>query len=174
MHTHRHFLRAAALALLALAGASALAEVPGGSQIYQQRGADGSIVLTDRPSPKAVTERTWQTQHDDAGAAQRALDVRREAEVVSERIQRRIEAQERRAADQDMMRTRVARVDRGDVADDGLDGDGYGYGFGVPIYRQFGRRHRGAGSFEQGGSHRQGPPGGQPSRPGSRPNFNQR
>ncbi len=64
MHTHRHFLRAAALAVLALAGASALAEVPGGSQIYQQRGADGSIVLTDRPSPKAVTERTWQTQHE--------------------------------------------------------------------------------------------------------------
>ena len=68
-------------------------------QIYQQRAADGRIVLTDRPSSTAVTERTWQVDREDKAAAQqRAQDLRKEADAVSERIQRRIEAQERLAA----------------------------------------------------------------------------
>ncbi|MCE9658067.1 MAG: hypothetical protein K8R60_05865 [Burkholderiales bacterium] len=83
-------------AALPLAAAAAEART---GQIYQQRAADGRIVLTDRPSATAVTERTWLVEREDpATAAQRAMDVRREAEAVSERVQRRIEAQERLAA----------------------------------------------------------------------------
>ena len=84
--------------IVALPPAAAAAEARTG-QIYQQRAADGRIVLTDRPSATAVTERTWQVEREDpAAAAQRAFDVRREAEAVSERVQRRIDAQERLAA----------------------------------------------------------------------------
>jgi len=83
--------------IVASAGPAAAAESKG--QIYQQRAADGRIVLTDRPSATAVTERTWQVDREDpAEAQQRAQDVRREAEAVSERVQRRIDAQERLAA----------------------------------------------------------------------------
>ena len=170
MHTPRLSLRAAVFVGLTLAGASVLAEAPANSQIYQQRAADGSIVLTDRPSPKAVTERTWQLQHEDAGAAQRAVDVRREAAAVSERIQRQIEAQERRAADQDLMRSRVARLERADDVDDSGDG----YGIGVPLFRQFGRRHHGAGFADQPGFHRHGQSTGPSRSGGAGPGFNQR
>ena len=89
---------AALLAGLVMVSAPAAAAETKG-QIYQQRAADGRIVLTDRPSATAVTERTWQVDREDKEAAQqRAFDVRREAEAVSERIQRRIEAQERQVA----------------------------------------------------------------------------
>jgi hypothetical protein len=90
-------------------------------QIYQQRAADGRIVLTDRPSATAVTERTWQVDREDREAAQqRAFDVRREAEAVSERIQRRIEAQERAlAADQDRAAQQAHRDQQMARADDG-------------------------------------------------------
>ena len=98
-------LLAALLAGLALAASlpAAAAEPKGQGQgqgqIYQQRAADGRIVLTDRPSSTAVTERTWQVEREDKAAAQqRASDLRKEADAVSERIQRRIEAQERLAA----------------------------------------------------------------------------
>ena len=99
-----------ALALGALLCASAgAADAPAGAQIYQQRTADGRIVLTDRPSPTAVTERTWQMDREDpAAAAQRALEVRREADVVSERVQRRIDAQQR-ALDYDLERMRIGQ-----------------------------------------------------------------
>jgi hypothetical protein len=84
--------------IVALPLPTAAAEARSG-QIYQQRAADGRIVLTDRPSATAVTERTWQVEREDpAAAAQRASDVRREADAVSERIQRRMEAQERLVA----------------------------------------------------------------------------
>lgn len=80
--------------LLVVTAPAAAAEAKG--HIYQQRAADGRIVLTDRPSATAVTERTWQVDREDKEAAlQRASDVRREADAVSERVQRRIEAQER-------------------------------------------------------------------------------
>ena len=93
-------------------GAARAAEPPAGAQIYQQRAADGRIVLTDRPSPTAVTERTWQMDREDPAAAhQRALEVRREADAVSERVQRRIDAQQR-ALDNDLERMRMAQRER--------------------------------------------------------------
>src|SRR5262245_10466892 len=85
--------------IVATALPAAAAEQKGQGQIYQQRAADGRIVLTDRPSSTAVTERTWQVEREDkAAAAQRAQDLRKEADAVSERVQRRIDAQERMAA----------------------------------------------------------------------------
>ncbi len=100
-------------ALLSLAnGAAVAAEQLASAQIYQQRAADGRIVLTDRPSPTAVTERTWQMDREDPAAArQRALEVRREADAVTERVQRRIEAQERALA-YDLERMRLAQRER--------------------------------------------------------------
>lgn len=87
---------AALLAGLIVASALPAAAAESKGQIFQQRAADGRIVLTDRPSATAVTERTWQVDREDPAAAQqRGQDVRREAEAVSERVQRRIEAQER-------------------------------------------------------------------------------
>ena len=100
-------------ALLVGSAGGAAAETPATAQIYQQRGADGSIVLTDRPSPKAVTERTWQMDREDPVAArQRALEVKREAEAVSERVQRSIESQQRLASEADLMRLRLALLER--------------------------------------------------------------
>ena len=102
----------AGLLLVVACGARA-ADPPAPSQIYQQRAADGRIVLTDRPSATAVTERTWQVERDDPAAAQRrADDVRREADTVSERVQRRIDAQERYAAESDLERMRLAQRER--------------------------------------------------------------
>lgn len=99
--------------LCGAAGAAPVADPPASAQIYQQRGADGRIVLTDRPSPSAVTERSWQMEREDPQAAQRrALEMRREANAVSERVQRRIEAQERSAAESDLERMRLAQRDR--------------------------------------------------------------
>ena len=93
-------------------GAARAAESSAGAQIYQQRAADGRIVLTDRPSPTAVTERTWQMDREDPAAAERrALEVRREADAVSERVQRRIDAQQR-ALDNDLERMRMAQRER--------------------------------------------------------------
>lgn len=99
--------------LLVLACGARAADPSAPGQIYQQRAADGRIVLTDRPSPTAVTERTWQVERDDPAAAQRrAYDVRREADAVSERVQRRIDAQERYAAESDLERMRLAQRER--------------------------------------------------------------
>ena len=99
--------------LLVVACGARAADPPAPGQIYQQRAADGRIVLTDRPSPTAVTERTWQVERDDPAAAQRrASDVRREADAVSERVQRRIDAQERYAAENDLERMRLAQRER--------------------------------------------------------------
>jgi hypothetical protein len=83
-------------------------------------------VLTDRPSANAVTERTWQMEREDPAAVhQRALEVRREADAVSERVQRMIEAQERRATEADLERMRLARFQRpADASWSDGDGDG--------------------------------------------------
>jgi hypothetical protein len=90
---------AALIAGLIVASALPAAAAEPKGQIYQQRAADGRIILTDRPSSTAVTERTWQVDREDPQAAQqRAQEVRREADAVSERVQRRIDAQERLAA----------------------------------------------------------------------------
>lgn len=98
--------------LCGAAGAAPAADPSGLTQVYQQRGADGRIVLTDRPSPTAVTERSWQLEREDPQAAQRrALEVRREADAVSERVQRRIDAQQR-SVDYELERMRLAQRDR--------------------------------------------------------------
>ncbi|HEY2559331.1 MAG TPA: hypothetical protein VGI48_06450 [Caldimonas sp.] len=97
-----------ASAVLAVAPAAAASDPPT-TQIVQQRMSDGRILLTDRPAAGAKTERTWQVPAEDPAAArQRALDVRAEAQQVSERIQRLIE-QERRA-DEENQRTRIAAL----------------------------------------------------------------
>jgi len=110
-HASRTELLAALLAGIALAASLPAAAAEAKGQIYQQRAADGRIVLTDRPSATAVTERTWQVDREDREAAQqRAYDVRKEAEAVSERIQRRMEAQERQlAAEQERLYQQAQR-----------------------------------------------------------------
>ena len=102
----------AALALVALVGAlPALAGAEAANlQIIQQRTRDGSILLTDRALPGATTERSWQVRGEDPAAArQRAIDVKAEANLVSERIQRMLDQQRR--FDLEAERLRVARLD---------------------------------------------------------------
>jgi hypothetical protein len=133
-HSFRIEPLAALLAGLIVAAAlpAAAAEPKGqGGQIYQQRAADGRIVLTDRPSSTAVTERTWQVDREDKAAAQqRAQDLRKEADAVSERVQRRIEAQERiAAAEQDRAFQAQQRDQQMARYDDALYYPGYASGF---------------------------------------------
>ncbi len=84
---------------LLLVAVAVHAEATGSTkQIYQQRTADGRLLLTDRPAPEALTERTWLVAAEDAAAArQRAIDVQQQASVVAERVQRRLIEQERLA-----------------------------------------------------------------------------
>jgi hypothetical protein len=110
---------------LALGGAAggAFADTAKTAQIYLQRDATGRSVLTDRPSASAVTERTWAMDREDPVAAQqRALDVRREAEAVSVRVQRSIEAQLARSSEEGLMRQRLAMLERQNGATS-MDGD---------------------------------------------------
>ncbi len=98
------------LAVAALAGGPLLAaaEAAATTEILQQRTADGRILLTDRPSAGAKTERSWRMEAEDPAAARRrALDVKVEAQLVSERIERRI-AQQERLLDEDMQRRSLA------------------------------------------------------------------
>ncbi|MDQ6627664.1 MAG: hypothetical protein M3Z29_04330 [Pseudomonadota bacterium] len=131
-------LRSSALAAV-IAGVAAwaqpvMAEIPA-TQVYQQRGADGRIMLTDRPSPTALTERTWQVEREEPGAAQRASAVHREAEAVSARIGQRIEAEQRRADFDAFMRRQRNGLDRREeIVDDGVV-------IGVPLLRPFRQRH---------------------------------
>jgi len=113
--------------LIVAAALPATAAEPKG-QIYQQRAADGRIVLTDRPSSTAVTERTWQVDREDKEAAkQRAAEVRREADAVSERVQRRIEAQERLAAAEQERAWQAQREQKMARYDDSQYYPAYGY-----------------------------------------------
>ena len=124
--------------LLAVAGLlPSLVAAESTTKILQQRTPDGSILLTDQPSPGAKTERSWQvTAQDRAAERQRAIDVKAEANLVSERIQRSIDHQRR--ADDEAQRTRLAglaierdrRALRRDDDTYGYGGDGYGYGYG--------------------------------------------
>jgi predicted membrane chloride channel (bestrophin family) len=100
MDRPRQFGHAPAFAGLAVtlcvvtAGAAAQESNAAEARIYQQRTADGRIVLTDRPLAGAVTQRTWQTAPEDADAArQRREEARLEALAVNERIQRQLEAE---------------------------------------------------------------------------------
>jgi hypothetical protein len=109
MQTHFRPTLILVAAILGAAGIARAADNSATTQIYQQRDADGHAVFTDRPSPKSVTERTWQMNREDPVAAQqRAFEVKREADAVSERVQRTIEAQLRRASEEDMMRMQLA------------------------------------------------------------------
>lgn len=101
----------ALFALFALPSAAALAEdaSSGGAHVYQQRLADGRVVLTDRPVDGAQTQRTWQIAREDPDAAlRRSEQMRLEAQAVSERIQRRIDQQQARADAYDIERLRVS------------------------------------------------------------------
>ncbi len=81
------------------------------SQVYQQRTADGRIVLSDRPQPGAQTQRTWQFAAEDAAAAQQRRELaRREAEAISERIQRQLDREQQRAEELALERLRLAQV----------------------------------------------------------------
>jgi len=129
----RHF----ATALVAVASLlPALAAAEATTKILQQRTPDGSILLTDQPSPGAKTERSWQvTGQDRAAERQRAIDVKAEANLVSERIQRSIDSQ-RRADDEARMRLAYLQMERDRAAAPAMqDGIGYAYGggFGRPI-----------------------------------------
>jgi hypothetical protein len=102
------------------------------TQIVQQRTADGRLLLTDHPAAGAKTERTWQVDREDPAAArQRAIDVKAEANLVTERVQRMLDQQQQRRNDEDALRVRMAMADRerssGSNAQDGI---GYGYGYG--------------------------------------------
>lgn len=135
----------ALLAVAALAASPLLAAAEAGSttEILQQRTADGRILLTDRPSAGAKTERSWRMAAEDPAAArQRALDVKVEAQLVSERIERRM-AQQQRLLDEDAQRRSVALERERTVALDG--GDLYGDGLVVfaPAPLRGMHRHRG-------------------------------
>ena len=115
----RTYLSLFVLATVALPAAAAVDVAPAPSSarstasIYQQRTADGRLLLTDRPSPTAVIERTWAMEREEPAAAQqRAAEMRERADAVSERVQRRIEAQERLVAEVGLERMRLARLDR--------------------------------------------------------------
>ena len=105
--------------LLAVAFLGALCASPGlvaaaapSTQILQQRTADGRLLLTDQPAAGAKTERSWQVDREDPAAArQRAIDVKAEANLVSERVQRMLDQQQRRA-DDDALRMRMATLER--------------------------------------------------------------
>jgi len=115
MKTPFSFFVLAAVALPAAAAVDVGSAPSGraGTSIYQQRTADGRLLLTDRPSPTAVIERTWSMEREDPAAAQqRAAEMRQRADAVSERVQRRIEAQERLVAEVGLERMRLARLDR--------------------------------------------------------------
>lgn len=76
--------------------ASSPQAVDAGRAIYQQRGADGRVVFTDRPAAGLATERRWRVEpaEDEAAAAERREAGRAEADRVSERVQRSIDHQQ--------------------------------------------------------------------------------
>ena len=103
--------RLALLAAFAVPAAAAFADSApaSGMHIYQQRLADGRVVLTDRPVDGAQIQRTWQIAREDPDAArERSEQVRLEAQAVSERVQRGIEQQQARADNADLERLRVS------------------------------------------------------------------
>jgi hypothetical protein len=135
-----HKLLAVAFLAASCAGAACAAATEA-TQVLQQRTADGRLLLTDRPAPGARTERSWQIEREDPAAArQRALDIKTEANLVAERVQRMLDQQQQRA-DDEAQRMRLAGIqferDRlaGLDAQDGISyGNVYGGGWqGVPF-----------------------------------------
>ena len=97
----------ASLGVLALGSAPAFArEEIQGPQVYQQRLPDGSVVLSDRPVQGAQVQRTWQTWQEDPTTVRERMQ--REAQAVSERIQRSIEQRDQAAAQSESERLRFA------------------------------------------------------------------
>ncbi len=86
---------------VAASAASGSGPVPAeaGRVIYQQRGADGRVVFTDRPATDLATERRWQMDpaENPASAAERREASRVQADRVTERIQRSIDQQQARS-----------------------------------------------------------------------------
>lgn len=103
-------LRSTFAALVVTLTGFARAEESAGPAIYQQRNADGSVLLTDRPSAGAVTQRTWRLAPEDPGAAQRRESARLEAAEVSRRIGRKLESDDRRAQELTLARMRAAEL----------------------------------------------------------------
>jgi hypothetical protein len=126
-------MRHLAIALLAVAGSLPSLAVAETTKILQQRTPDGSILLTDQPSPGAKTERSWQVNvQDRAAERQRAIDVKAEANLVSERIQRSIDSQRRADDEAQRMRLAYLQLERDRMASFGAqDGISYGYAGGV-------------------------------------------
>jgi hypothetical protein len=100
---------------LAAAGGAAAASAQGATSsqlifIYQQRTADGHVVLSDRPLADAVIQRRWDIPLEDPLAArQRREDAQREARLVTERVQRQIDAQ--------LQRSQLAEIERWQLAE---------------------------------------------------------
>ena len=129
-------MRHLALALVTAVGLLPALGIAESTKILQQRTPDGSILLTDQPSPGAKTERSWQVNTQDRAAErQRAIDVKAEANLVSERIQRSIESQRRADDEAQRMRLAYLQLERDRAATTGAqDGISYGYagGYGYP------------------------------------------
>jgi len=106
----RHPRRLALAACLAAVGAAQAQDSAGAeTRIYQQRDASGRIVLTDRPIPGAVTQRTWQSMPEDAAAAARRREqARLDALATSERIQRQLDAERQRDLELSLARAQLA------------------------------------------------------------------
>jgi hypothetical protein len=135
--------------LLAVAFIAASCAGPAGAataeatQVLQQRTADGRLLLTDRPAPGARTERSWQIEREDPAAArQRALDIKAEANLVAERVQRMLDQQRQQRADDDAQRMRLAalqlerdRLTGLNAQDDISYGNAYGGGWAVVPFR---------------------------------------
>ncbi len=128
----------AAVALLGVlcAGPALVAAATPGTQILQQRTADGRLLLTDQPAAGAKTERSWQVTHEDPAAArQRAIDIKAEANLVTERVQRMLDRQQQQRIEEQAVRSRWAPLpyerDRLLALDaEAQNGIGYGYGGG--------------------------------------------
>jgi hypothetical protein len=127
----------------------------GGTQVLLQRTPDGRVILTDRPLEGATTQRTWQVPREDPAAARDRSDrVRAEADAVSERIAKRMLAEEELAARRDLERMRLAASSTQDQNPDYSDWGGYWgggwWGAGPPINRPirprpgFGKHHPGS------------------------------
>jgi hypothetical protein len=119
----------ASLIVAAFAAAPALgASDAAGTQVLLQRTPDGRVILTDRPLDGATTQRTWQVPREDAAAARdRSERMRAEADAVSERISRRMLAEEEMAARRETERLRLAALETRREAE--MQDPGYGYGY---------------------------------------------
>lgn len=142
------------LAIAVLAGGPLFAQAAAATtEIIQQRTSDGRVLLTDRPSAGAKTERSWRLSAEDPAAARRrALDVQVEAQIVSERVERRI-AMQQRVLDEDMQRRSVAFEREMQRAAPAYDD--YRYGESLVVYAPGGVR----GGYRHHGSHFDSRPG---------------